>query len=78
MVCGAILFGATRHLWPGLYCAATPLAALLYLLVVGFPPRLGTIDHVVIIAFILLWGWYATRIVAIARAYPDMPEAQND
>ena len=31
-------------------------------------------DKVFVIAFTVLWAWYALRVVAIARAYPDMPE----
>ena len=74
MVCAAILFGATKHLWPALYCSAAPLAALFYFFTQGFPPRLGTIDRVVLIAFALIWLRYSMRIVSLAKAYPDLPE----
>jgi hypothetical protein len=74
MVCGAILFGATKHLWPALYCSAAPLAALFYLLTGGFPPRLGTVDRVVLVVFALIWLRYSMRIVGLAKAYPGLPE----
>ena len=37
VVCAAILFGATKHLWAALYCSAVPLAALFYLFTRGLP-----------------------------------------
>ena len=74
MVCAAILFGATKHLWPALYCSAAPLAVLFYFFTQGFPPQLGAIDRVVLIAFALIWLRYSMRIVSLAKAYPDLPE----
>jgi hypothetical protein len=74
MVCAAILFGATKHLWPALYCSAAPLAVLFYFFTQGFPPQLGTIDHVVLIVFALIWLRYSMRVVSLAKAYPDLPE----
>ena len=74
VVCAAILFGVTKHLWPALYCSAVPLAALLFALTHGLPPRLGTIDHVVLIAVLLILLRYSLRIVSLARAYPELPE----
>jgi hypothetical protein len=72
MVCSAIVFGTTKHPWPALYCGAAPIAALLYFLVSGFPPRLGAIDRVVLIGFALIWLRYSIRIVGLAKAYPDL------
>jgi hypothetical protein len=74
MVCSAILLGATRHLWPALYASAAPLAALVYLFTDGFPPRLGTVDRVVLVVFALIWLRYAIRIVGLARAYPGLSD----
>ena len=75
MVCSTILFGATKHLWPALYCSAAPLAALFYLFTKGFPPQLGAIDRFVLIVFGLAWLRYSMRIVGLAKAYPGLPAA---
>jgi hypothetical protein len=74
VVCAALLFGVTKHLWAALWCSAVPLAALLYFLTHGLPPRLGTIDHVVLIAVALIFLRYSMRIVSLAKAYPGLPE----
>jgi hypothetical protein len=78
VVCGTILFGATKHLWPALYCSATPLAVLFYFFTNGFPPHLGGIDRFVLIAFALIWLRYSMRIVKLANAYPDLPAARDE
>jgi len=75
VVCGTILFGATKHLWAAWYCSATPVAVLLHFFTSGFPPQLGGLDRFVLIAFALLWLRYAMRTVSLARAYPGLPEA---
>jgi hypothetical protein len=74
LVCSTILFGATKHLWPALYCSAAPLAVLLYLFTSGFPPQLGAIDRFVLIVFALVWLRYSIRIVGLAKAYADLPD----
>jgi hypothetical protein len=74
VVCAALLFGVTKHLWAALYCSAVPAAALLYVFTHGLPPHLGTIDHVVLLVFALIWLRYSMRIVSLAKAYPDLPE----
>jgi hypothetical protein len=75
VVCSTILFGATKHFWPALYCSATPLAVLFYFFASGFPPHLGGLDRFVLIAFALIWLRYSMRIVNLAKAYPDLPDA---
>ncbi len=74
MVCSALVFGTTKHLWSALYCSAAPIAALFYLFVSGFPPQFGAIDRVVLIGFALVWLRYSMRIVSLAKAYPGLPE----
>jgi len=78
VVCGAIIFAFTKAVPAAWYCAAAPIAALLYFFLHGFHPNLGAIDHAVSIVFALIWLRYSLRVVAIARAYPDMPEAGGD
>jgi hypothetical protein len=78
VVCGAIVFAFTKAVQAAWYCALAPLAALLYFFLHGFHPSLSAIDHAVSIGFALIWLRYSLRVVAIARAYPDMPEASSD
>jgi hypothetical protein len=74
VVCSTILFGATKHLWPALYCSATPLAVLFHFFTSGFPANLGGLDRFVLIVFALIWLRYSMRIVSLAKAYPDLPD----
>jgi len=74
VIVAAVVLGVTKHLYAAWYCGAAPAAFLLYLLVYGFPAGLAPIDHLVLIAFALIWLRYAYRVVGIARAYPAMPE----
>lgn len=73
MVVMAITLACTKHVYAAWYCATAPLAAALYLALGGLPDHLGTIDHVVIVALILLWARYALRVVAIAKLYERLP-----
>ena len=62
VVCATVILGSTKAVQAGWYCAAAPLVA---------------IDHVALIIFALVWLRYSLRVVAIARAYPDLPEASD-
>jgi len=73
VVCAAIAFGMSRHAWAAAYCATAPVAALLYFLLFGFHPNLGTGDKVLLIVIVVLWLRYSWRVLAIVRAYPEMP-----
>ena len=75
---GAILFGVTKDIHTAVYCGIAPLAALFFFFINGFHPNLGLIDKCVLIAFTLLWLRYSIRVVAIAKAYPDMPDTKPD
>jgi hypothetical protein len=75
VVCGAVIFAFTKAVPAAWYCAAAPLAALLYFFVHGFHPNLSAIDHAAAIVFALIWLRYSLRVLAIARAYPDMGAA---
>lgn len=76
-VVGAIIaFQITKHAHAAIYCAGAPIAALLYLWLYGFHPNLDSIDHLAIIVFMLAWLRYAWRVIAIGRAYDDMPDAR--
>ena len=67
----AIVLGAKRHRLAAVYCAAAPLAALLYFLFLGFPPNLHVVDELLILALLLGLLRYGMRITAIARACRD-------
>lgn len=69
----AVLFGFYKHIYAAVYCMTAPVAAFLYFLTAGFHPNLHTVDHVVLTVCMLLWLIYSLRVVAIAKAYPDMP-----
>jgi hypothetical protein len=73
--CSAVLFGITKHVYAAYYFAMAPLAVLAYFFGVGFPPNLATIDKLVLIAITLGLLRYSMRVVAIAKAYPHMPES---
>ncbi|MGI9492834.1 MAG: hypothetical protein ACR2QF_10585 [Geminicoccaceae bacterium] len=71
----AVVLGFTKHPAAATFCATAPVAGALHLGLGGFPGDLGTLDHVVIIAVILLWALYSFRIVSIAKAYDQMPNS---
>jgi hypothetical protein len=77
VVCAAIILGFTQALAAAWYCAAAPLAALLYFFLHGFHPNLSTIDHAALIVFALILLRYSLRVVAIVRAYPDLAETSD-
>lgn len=74
MILAAVVLSLSKHFYAALYCATAPPAALLYFYAYGFHPNLADIDHALLTGFAVLWLVYAWRVVAIARAYPDMPE----
>jgi hypothetical protein len=73
-VCASLLLGATRSTWAALYCASAPLAILLYFGLFGFHPNLGTGDKALLVLAALAWVFYASRLIAIARAHPEAPD----
>ncbi|MGB8434226.1 MAG: hypothetical protein WCE38_08210 [Burkholderiales bacterium] len=77
IVCGAIILGITKHYYAALYCASAPIAGLAYFAVYGFHANLGTIDKIVLVAVMLVWLRYCLRTIAIARAYPGMPDRSD-
>jgi hypothetical protein len=74
VVCAAIVLGLTRHYYAAVYCAAAPLGALAYFAAYGFHPELASLDRVVMVVVVLAWLAYGLRVIAIARAYPSLPE----
>jgi len=77
IACSAVLFGMTRHVYAAYYFAMAPLATLLYFVFRGFPPNLAVIDKLVLIAITLGLLRYSMRVIAIAKAYPHMPQGSD-
>ena len=74
---GAIALGMTKHVVAAGYCGLSPLMALAYFFVWGFPERMQTIDQVVMIAIAVLFMRYSWRVVSITQAYGDLPPAPS-
>ena len=73
VVCAAIALGMTGHRWAAAFCATAPVGALMYFVLFGFHPNLGTGDKTLLIVIVLLWLRYSWRILSIVKAQPDMP-----
>ena len=78
VVCAAVLFAVVKSPAAALYLSATPLAGLAYLGVYGFRAERELLDTVIVAVVLLLLLRYSLRIVALARAYPELPEAPDD
>jgi len=74
----ALVFGVTKHVLAACYFALAPLATLAYFFFWGFPPNLATIDKAFLVAITLGLQVYSLRVVAIAKAYPTMPDKSKD
>src|SRR5687768_12216174 len=71
--CTALLLGMTRDPWAALWCACAPLAALGYWALAGFDPRFETPEKALLIVAALAGLAYSRRVVAVARAWPQLP-----
>ncbi len=78
VVCAAVLLQFTKMFPAGLYLAATPFAAAGYVIFFGLESEREFVDTVIVAAIILLLLWYAFRLVAIVRIYPQLPEADDE
>lgn len=70
----AVVFAWTKNQMAGAFCALAPLAIAVYLIIYGFPPKLGPNDKMLVGAILATWIAYSWRIVLIAAHYPGMPE----
>jgi len=73
----AIAFAWTRNQMAGSFCALAPIAVAVYLIIYGFPPKLGPNDKLLIGAVLVCWTYYSWRIVRLAAHYPNMPEPEE-
>jgi hypothetical protein len=72
--CAALFLGMTRHPWAAAWCAFAPLVALAGFALEGFHPRFDAAEKVLLIAVALAGLAYSRRLVAVARAWPRLPE----
>lgn len=70
----AITLGLTKHVAAAAFCATAPVAALLYFVLFGFHPGLGTGDRLLLVVVVLLWLRYSWRVLQITKSYPDLPD----
>lgn len=73
LMVATITFGVTKAAIPATLAALAPVSAGLYCAVFGFHPRLSGSETLILVAMMLAWARYCWRILAIARAFPDMP-----
>jgi hypothetical protein len=71
--CAALLVGMTRHPWAAIWCACAPLAALAGFALEGFHSRLETAEKATLVLAALAALAYSRRLVAVARAWPQLP-----
>ena len=71
--CAALLLGLTRHPGAAIWCALAPLGALAGFAVEGFHPGLETAEKAILVVAALAALAYSRRLVAVARAWPQLP-----
>ncbi len=72
--CCGIFFGASKHFYTALYCVTAPAACFLNFTTGEFRDSAIGIEQFGFVVFSLLWLRYAVRVVAIAKAYHQLPE----
>lgn len=72
--CGAVVLGMNKFHAAALYVASAPLAAMIYIFADGAGAGLVLAEKIGLLVCSVIWFRYALRIVAIAKAYPDMRE----
>lgn len=70
----AVTFAWTKNPMAGAACALAPIALAVYLIVFGFPAKLGPVDKVLVGAVIVGWFVYSWRMIRLVARYPDMSE----
>ena len=77
VVCASVLFMMMKSYPAALYLSATPLVAIVYLLVFRFGSETGAIDTIFVLCVLALLLRYSLRIVSVARNFPDLPPAED-
>ena len=73
VLCSAIYFRATMRPGAARYGVPAPAAVFLIVYTNELAPDFALVDQFLIFGFCVAWWRYNLRIVAIARAYPEMP-----
>jgi hypothetical protein len=71
--CSAVILGMNKAYSAAVYAASAPLAGFLYTIADGFGPGLEWVEKIGLLIFTLLWFRYAFRIMAITKAFPELP-----
>ncbi len=77
VVCAAVLFMMMKSYPAALYLSATPLVAIVYVLIFRYGSGAGSIDTIFVLCVLALFLRYSFRIVSVARNYPDLPPAED-
>jgi hypothetical protein len=78
VVAAALYLGFSADERAARYCITAPVAAFLGFVTGTLNPNLSGMETLALAAFTLAWLRYSLRVVALARAYPDLPEAPPD
>lgn len=73
VVCAALLFGFAKMYTAALYLSATPLVSLAYLWLYGIGTERPLGDSIIVTIILLALLRYSLRIVAVAKAYQNLP-----
>lgn len=78
VVCGAATFQITKSDAAALYLSAAPIAVLTFMYFNGLSEIRPAFDTVLVVFVVLVLVRYSFRVVALARAYPNLPEPEDD
>lgn len=78
VVCAAVVFYLTRNVIAAWYLGGTPIVGLAFILTGGFGGERERIDTIIVIAVLVLLALYSRRIIALARAWPGLPDPPAD
>ena len=78
VVCAAILFGIVKTYPAALYLSATPLVSLGYLWLYGIGTERQLGDSIIVTILLLAFLRYSIRIVALAKAYPNLSTSPSN
>ena len=74
----ALYLGYSKNVAVARYCMSAPVMACVGFATGVLNPNLHLVEWLLLCGFTLLWFRYSMRVVAIARAYPDMSETLPD
>lgn len=65
-----------KSFWTGCFCLTPPLVVFGILIFLGFHPNNGSIEKMMLGAFLVFWFFYSIRIFEICRNYPKLNDSQ--